>query len=363
MLAFVRFHAIWPYQLSRWGLCAGAGWAAYRTAGWRRAGLVVLAVIYNPLQPITFDALWPWVNGLSAACFIALTPFPARVRRWEKWPWIWGDVKTAGKGFLWAAVGTVVVVSAGAVGTVVVVSAGLAIKRHYDVKKEAAQREEALIAPPLEFWRKNFRIREFEAALDGADAALREIGAMEKEGVLTNRAAAEAREKWTWIDDGRFYRSVHETREQRAKREWETTMALAFVVEILLKGAERPNLNKSDFVKALYWTCAEKGRDWRDGKNWPDRATMKDYWPDIDASNKWEDGFYSAIAAEFCAALRQSKDSRDKLFTKFCEGWEGLARSEKIKGRELPWSLEMVSDFVKAPEKSNWINERGAVGM
>lgn len=65
LLALVKFPAPWPYQLSRWAICAGAGWCSYKTGGWRRGVLAVLAVLYNPFQPIAFGDLWPWINALS----------------------------------------------------------------------------------------------------------------------------------------------------------------------------------------------------------------------------------------------------------------------------------------------------------
>lgn len=73
-VAVIKFDALWPYQLARWALCAGCGWSAYQSRGWRRGLLGALAVIYNPIQPIAFGDLWPWVNGLSAVLLIIALP-------------------------------------------------------------------------------------------------------------------------------------------------------------------------------------------------------------------------------------------------------------------------------------------------
>ena len=89
ILALVKFPALWPYQLARWAICAGAGWGAYHAGGWRQGLLGVLAVLYNPFQPIAFGDLWPWVNGLSAVGFIGAIqwqndtiPIPAFLKKW-----------------------------------------------------------------------------------------------------------------------------------------------------------------------------------------------------------------------------------------------------------------------------------------
>lgn len=82
LLALVKFHAIWPYQLSRWGICAGSVWLAVKFIGWRRATAAVLAVIYNPIQPIAFGELWPWVNGLSAVALVVAGADLARASKW-----------------------------------------------------------------------------------------------------------------------------------------------------------------------------------------------------------------------------------------------------------------------------------------
>ena len=72
VLALVKFPALWPYQLARWAVCAGAAWCAYHSVGWRRGGGGVLAVLYNPIQPIAFGNLWPWVNGFTATLLLAV---------------------------------------------------------------------------------------------------------------------------------------------------------------------------------------------------------------------------------------------------------------------------------------------------
>ena len=79
LLALVKFHVYWPYQLSRWTLCAGGVWLAFKTTGWRRVAVGALAVIYNPLAPVHFGDLWPWVNGLSAAILLLVHPTAGRI--------------------------------------------------------------------------------------------------------------------------------------------------------------------------------------------------------------------------------------------------------------------------------------------
>lgn len=79
LLALVKFHVYWPYKLSRWGLCAGGIWLASKTNRWRRVVLGALAVIYNPLLPFHFGDAWPWVNGISAAGWLAVHPVAANI--------------------------------------------------------------------------------------------------------------------------------------------------------------------------------------------------------------------------------------------------------------------------------------------
>ena len=79
LLALVKFHVYWPYQLSRWGLCAGGIWLASRANGWRCVVLGALAVIYNPLLPFHFGDAWPSVNGISAAGWLAVHPVAAKI--------------------------------------------------------------------------------------------------------------------------------------------------------------------------------------------------------------------------------------------------------------------------------------------
>lgn len=93
ILALVKFHALWPYQLSRWGICAGSVWLSIQSAGWRRVLCGALAVIYNPIQPIAFGELWPWVNGFSAGCFIAAGWHPGKLSK--------AALTNAGRGLRW----------------------------------------------------------------------------------------------------------------------------------------------------------------------------------------------------------------------------------------------------------------------
>lgn len=81
LLTLVKFHMYWPYQLSRWGLCAGGICLASRGNDWRYIVVGALAVIYNPLLPFHFNDAWPWVNGISAAGWLAVHPAAARISR------------------------------------------------------------------------------------------------------------------------------------------------------------------------------------------------------------------------------------------------------------------------------------------
>ena len=72
VLAFVKFHALWPYQLSSWAICALCVMLGIQAEGWRKVLLLVLAVIYNPIQPIHFGDAWKTVNLLSVLAFLSL---------------------------------------------------------------------------------------------------------------------------------------------------------------------------------------------------------------------------------------------------------------------------------------------------
>jgi hypothetical protein len=73
VLALVEFDAGWVYQLSRWGLCAAAGWAAFTLRGWRRWALAVVAVLFNPIALIGFEEEeWRFVDWVSATAFFGV---------------------------------------------------------------------------------------------------------------------------------------------------------------------------------------------------------------------------------------------------------------------------------------------------
>ena len=78
ILAVVHFHALWPYQLSRWALCAGAIYLLSQSSGWRRGVFAVCAVFYNPIQPVDFDDLWPAVNAITVIALLA-------TMSWDSW--------------------------------------------------------------------------------------------------------------------------------------------------------------------------------------------------------------------------------------------------------------------------------------
>lgn len=78
-LAFSDFQSEWPYQLSRWALCAIALWVGLKL--WNqgmRLGLIplaVAAVAFNPLAPIYFsEDEWKVVDWIGAFVFLGYVP-------------------------------------------------------------------------------------------------------------------------------------------------------------------------------------------------------------------------------------------------------------------------------------------------
>ena len=110
VLARVRFSAIWPFELARWAICSGSIWCSYHSKGWRRFTLGMLAVIYNPIQPIHFDRIWDTVNWISSFAFIAASildypAIPQGIRR----GWVKAD-RIIERAAIWSVIATVVVV-------------------------------------------------------------------------------------------------------------------------------------------------------------------------------------------------------------------------------------------------------------
>jgi hypothetical protein len=70
VLALANFDHYWPYQLSRWVVCAVAIHGALRfETGWKWV-LWTLAVLFNPIVPVHFGRnAWQVVDGLAALCF------------------------------------------------------------------------------------------------------------------------------------------------------------------------------------------------------------------------------------------------------------------------------------------------------
>lgn len=92
LLAVVKFGALWPYQLTRWAMCGAAVWAAFNVRGWRLVVAGVIAVIYNPIDPLAFGSLWRWVNVLTAAGWLVVFPWGEamnrRVHRFFEWVFV-----------------------------------------------------------------------------------------------------------------------------------------------------------------------------------------------------------------------------------------------------------------------------------
>jgi hypothetical protein len=92
LLAVVKFGALWPYQLTRWAMCGAAAWAAFNVRGWRLVVAGVIAVIYNPIDPLAFGPLWRWVNVLTAAGWLVVFPWGEamnrRVHRFFEWVFV-----------------------------------------------------------------------------------------------------------------------------------------------------------------------------------------------------------------------------------------------------------------------------------
>ena len=57
----------------------------------------VLAVIYNPFDPLAFGGLWPWVNALSAVGFFLPSPAAVKIAKVEKLDWIRKAAEMFGK--------------------------------------------------------------------------------------------------------------------------------------------------------------------------------------------------------------------------------------------------------------------------
>lgn len=76
VLAVVKFHAIWPYQVSRWLVTIGAVFLAFQlgSSTWRGIIAFALAVTFNPVAPIHFGDLWTVVDVIAASLFIAISP-------------------------------------------------------------------------------------------------------------------------------------------------------------------------------------------------------------------------------------------------------------------------------------------------
>lgn len=65
-------------------MCGAAVWTAFQLHGWRLAVAGVIAVVYNPIDPLAFGSLWPRVNALTAVAWLVLFPWGERVNlfRW-----------------------------------------------------------------------------------------------------------------------------------------------------------------------------------------------------------------------------------------------------------------------------------------
>ena len=83
VLAAVDFHARWPYEVSKWGICAGSIVLArhFEKGSWRFLLVCILAVIFNPIAPIHFANAWHTVDGIAAVGFVAVSPVLG-----DKWP-------------------------------------------------------------------------------------------------------------------------------------------------------------------------------------------------------------------------------------------------------------------------------------
>jgi len=341
LLALVKFSAYWPYQASRWALCAAGIWLAVQSTGWRRVLAGALAVIYNPFDPLAFGDLWPWVNAASAAACFSVSKVPAKMMKWPRWRELWGDVKTTVK----ALVGFII-------GGLILAGIGGVVIHHFVEKEKERKRDAQLVAPPVDWWnwdRGALRLREYEAALNGAEAALAEINAMEREGVLTDRAAYELRKKWTWQEQF-GYRSVHETKEQRAGREWIQTMALAYVADAMRGRLE--SLDDFTFVPALQKVTTE-GKNWKVATDWPTKKEAEEF--SLKDKERWEDEWYPKLCAEFCDGLRKQKAKREALLAAFAVKWKTLSHQQKLDAKKLNWSQGLAEDFVKVADASAWL--------
>lgn len=327
-LALVKIPALWPYQISRWAICAGAGWCSYKTRSWRRGVLAVSAVLYNPIQPVVFGELWPWINGASTVAFLVIL---ASLRKIKK-----ETFKRAG-----ALLALALIVAFG----------GWAIVAF--CKKTALKPSSQITdAAPVDWWNweENGRIlREFEAAMDGPEAAIKEINAMEKEGALTDRAASERRWEWQRLDSDFFYRSVNETKQQKSKRIWVQTMALAYAVE----KSRGVDLDSMDFVEA-FRQVTQSRKDWKDARNWPSRKSFKDQYVSGPERWAWEDEWFPKLCAEFCKKLQIQKQAREELLNKFQLKLGSLNASEKSRVKQFSWSLEKVKHFVASADYKSW---------
>ena len=89
VLASVHFSALWPYQLSRWAICGAALFALLYVRGWRMAVAGVIAILYNPIDPVAFGSLWPKVNALTVLGWLVLFPWgEATLKRMDRtWRW------------------------------------------------------------------------------------------------------------------------------------------------------------------------------------------------------------------------------------------------------------------------------------
>jgi hypothetical protein len=128
VLACVEFDSIWIYQLSRWAICSISAWAAYnqwRTRmRWNAALLALVAVLFNPISPISFDDdEWVVVDWITAAVFfwhgMKMSAYPRQrlSATWRQW--------TAEEKFFFAA-GVLALVSIGLIGSQIISGIGKA---------------------------------------------------------------------------------------------------------------------------------------------------------------------------------------------------------------------------------------------
>ncbi len=152
VLALVEFDDDWPYQLSRWALCAGAAWSATQGAGWRRVGFAIMAVIYNPIAPISFDDEW-WIVNVLTAVFLCICTAGARLAALQSGlKAVWNEVRA----FDWGIV-------AGSAFFLVVLISFIASPFLEGSKKQTSTDFKPLIKlPPSTYWNEQ---KQAEAAV------------------------------------------------------------------------------------------------------------------------------------------------------------------------------------------------------